>query len=170
MSGARFSKTLLKMKKLIVNLFAFVMLTVANTTFATNPTLDDALITLPAGTVVSLQLNEEVNSDDFFVGNTIDFMVRSNVTVNGQVLIAAGTFAEGTITSVKNSCKGQCPEITISVENVQAVDGQRVNLNSKPHKVKARCCNSCGKQGEQAVIQIGTGISARVMDNTTING
>ena len=158
------------MKKLIVNLFAFAIITLANTSFAATPNLDDALITLPAGTVVSLQVNEEINSDDFYVGNSIDFMVRSNVAVNGQVLIAAGTFAEGTITSVKNSCNGQCPEITISVDNVQAVDGQRVNLNSKPHKVTARCCNNCGNYGKQAVIQMGTSISARVMDSTTIDG
>lgn len=158
------------MKKLIVNLFSFAILTLANNSFASTPIFHDALITLPAGTVVSLQVNEEINSDEFFVGNTIDFMVRSNVTVNGQVLIAAGTFAEGMITSIKNSCNGQCPEITIAVENVQAVDGQRVNLNSKPHKVKARCCNSCGNEGEQAVIQMGTSVSARVMDNTSIDG
>jgi hypothetical protein len=161
------------MKKLFVNVFVFALMTFANSTSATsnsNPMLEDALITLPAGTVVSLSLNEEVNSDDFFVGNAINFMVRSNVTVNGKVLIAAGTFAEGTITSVKNSCNGQCPEITISVDNVQAVDGQRVNLNSKPHKMKARCCNTCGNEGEQAVIQMGTSISARVMDSTTIEG
>ena len=161
------------MKKLFVNLFVFALMAFANSTSATTdacPVLDDALITLPAGTTVSLSLNEELNSDDFFVGNAIDFMVRSNVTVNGKVLIAAGTFAEGTITSVKNSCKGECPEITISVDNVQAVDGQRVNLNSKPHKVKARCCNTCGNQDEKAVINMGTSISARVMDSTQIEG
>ena len=164
-----FTKTYFKMKKLIINLFVFATIAIANSSFAATPTLDD-LITLPAGTVVSLQLNQEVNSDEFFVGNSIDFMVRSNVTVNGKVLIAAGTFAEGTITAVKNSCDGQCPQITIKVDNVQAVDGQRINLNSKPHKVKAQCCEDCGNWGQQATIQMGTSISARVFDSIQVDG
>ena len=59
---------------------------------------NDMLITLRAGTPVSLTLNQTISSDDAQIGNVVEFLVRSNVTVNGQVVIAAGSIAEGMVT------------------------------------------------------------------------
>lgn len=127
---------------------------------------DDLLITLRAGTAVSLTLNEEFSAEDVSVGNAIDFMVRSDVTVNGQVLIAAGAIAEGWVKKVVSACDGGCngcSTITITVESVQAVDGQRIYLRSIPHTIKAPCCNG------NAQANIGANLSARVLNDVKIN-
>lgn len=131
----------------------------------------DAMVTLRAGTPISLTLNQTVNSQDVQIGNTVEFMVRSNVTVNGQVVIAAGSIAEGMVKNVVNPCPGskckeKCAKLEIVVETAQAVDGQRVYLRSIPFTVKGECCGDCN---EPAIANIGTSLSARVQNDMNIN-
>ena len=125
---------------------------------------DDQIIILRAGNFVSLELAQEVDIASVYTGNTLDFMVRSNVTVNGIVLIAAGSIAEGRVSKVEKSCSGKCYAITVIVNNVQAVDGQRVNLRSTPYIMKSNCCDG------PAVLNIGTPISANVLNDIKIEG
>ena len=121
------------------------------------------LVNLTAGTIVNVTLNESIDAESISVGNSLDLMVRANVTVNGKVLIAAGATATGWVKSVKKACGGKCAEITITVENAMAVDGQMVNLRSIPHVVKAPCCDGTAKA------DIGTNLSARVLNDIKIN-
>ena len=138
--------------------------------FTTSAPVLEQLVTLRAGTAVSLALNENVDADRVEIGNTVEFLVKSNVTVNGQVLIAAGSIAEGMVKDVTKSCakckKDRCSKLVIAVETVQAVDGQNIYLRSIPLTVSADCC--CGKK-EAAVANIGTKISARVQNDVNIN-
>ena len=129
----------------------------------------DILITLRAGTPVSLTLNQTISSDDAQIGNVVEFMVRSNVTVNGQVVIAAGSIAEGMVTDVTKTCDKcaeDCAKLVISVETAQAVDGQRVYLRSIPLTIKGECCGNCN---EPAVGNIGHVVSARVQNDSPID-
>ena len=150
------------------NFFASALLLVAQLSFAASiPAPSMQMITLRAGTAVSLTLNETFNAEDVSVGNAIDFMVRSNVTVNGKVVIAAGAIAEGWVKDVKGACDGTCKgcaTITITVESVQTVDGQRIYLRSIPHVIKAPCCRGAANGN------IGTNLSARVLNDIIING
>ena len=123
------------------------------------------LVNLTAGTQVSLTLNETFSADEVSVGNSLDFFVRSNVTVNGKVLIAAGATATGWVKKVKTACDGKCSEITITVESVQAVDGQTVNLRSIPHVITVPCC---GSNKTNANANIGANVTARVLNDTRI--
>lgn len=162
------------MKNLVLNLLVVIAFAFTNNATANNPTCpnDDTpptIINVKAGTIVSLQLNEEIRAAEIEVGNTLDFFVRSNVTVNGKVVIASGSIAEGWVKKVTKGCNGKCATITITVENVQAVDGTRVYLRSVPHKVTANCCDSCGNSPNDAVLQIGTKISARVLNDVDID-
>ena len=130
----------------------------------------EQLVMLKAGTIVSLQLNDQISSEEVEIGNAVEFTVRSNVTVNGKVLIAAGSIAEGWVKDVQKSCDGchkkdQCAKLVLTVENVQAVDGQRVNLRSIPHTVTGKCC--CG--GGPAIAKLGTVLSAKVLNETKID-
>jgi hypothetical protein len=129
---------------------------------ATTLQMDDQIVILRAGNAVSLELAQEVEVSSVYTGNTIDFIVRSNVTVNGLVVIAAGSIAEGRVAKVEKSCDGKCYAITIVVNNVQAVDGQRVNLRSTPHIMKSTCCDGPG------VLSIGTPLSATVLNDIKI--
>lgn len=152
------------MKNSILNFFAILLFS-----FASTAATAQCCQTLTAGSVVSLTLNEEVSSDEIQVGNSLDFFVRSNVTVNGKVVISAGSIAEGWVKKVTRGCDGRCANITITVENVQTVDGQRINLRSIPHKVKANCCSDCGNYPNAATLTMGANISARVLNDAQIN-
>lgn len=159
-------------KSALFTLFAFV--SVAMMSFTTIAPETAALeevqvITLRAGTPVSLTLNQTVNADDVQIGNTVEFIVKNNVTVNGKVVIAAGSIAEGMVKDVEGTCKKckkreYCSKLEITVETAQAVDGQNVFLNSIPMVIKGDCC--CG---EPAKANIGTALSARVRNDIKIN-
>ena len=123
-------------------------------------------VNILAGTIVSVTLNEEIYIDEMQIGNAIDFFVRSNVVMAGKVVIQSGAIAEGWIKKVETSCDGSCKKITITVENVQAVDGQRIYLRSIPHVVKINCCGKKGKKA--AIVPLGTNLSARFLNNETI--
>ncbi|MCB9264987.1 MAG: hypothetical protein H6558_08180 [Lewinellaceae bacterium] len=127
-----------------------------------------AFVTLYAGTPVYLTLNQEVSSADVEVGHTVDFLVRSNVTVGGKVLIAAGSIAEGRVTKVVKSCgrrcNERCAEVAIAAESVQAVDGQRIYLRGVPYEVKADCFSDT-----PAVANVGEPVSSRILNNVKIN-
>lgn len=131
--------------------------------FASPPALSPLqLLTLTAGTQVSVMLNEAVDVKSVAIGNALDFTVRSNVYVNGQVVIAAGSIATGWVKNLKKTCGGKCIEITISVESAQAVDGQTVNLRSIPHTAKATV--------SEGTVNIGTNLTANVLNDIKING
>ena len=121
------------------------------------------MITLTAGTQVNVMLNEAIDGESVAIGNALDFTVRSNVTVNGKVLIAAGATATGWVKNVKKACGGKCAEITITVESATAVDGQTVNLRSIPHIVRVPCCDGT------TTANIGTNLTARVLNDLKIN-
>ncbi len=123
-------------------------------------------VTVLAGTILSVSLNEELYIDELQVGNAVDFFVRSNVTVAGKVVVQSGAIAEGWVKKVETSCDGACKKITITVENVQAVDGQRIYLRSIPHVVKVNCCGKKAKQ--EPIVPLGTNLSARFLNNEMI--
>lgn len=122
------------------------------------------IINLTAGTQVSLMLNEAIDGESVAIGNALDFSVRSNVVVNGKVVIAAGSTATGWVKNIKKACGGKCAEITITVESATAVDGQTVNLRSIPHIVRVPCCDGT------TTANIGTNLTAHVLNDIKING
>lgn len=151
-------------KQFFLSVFTLLAFVLNLSAVPTCPVPSDALVTLTAGTTVSFTLNEDLDPTTLSAGNAIDFMVRSNVTVNGKVVIAAGAIAEGWVKKVTSGCNGQCSLITVTVENVQTVDGQRINLRSIPHTFKAPCCDNT-----QGTMSIGTNLSARVLNDVKIN-
>ena len=151
-------------KQFFLSVFTLLTLAFNLSAAPTCPVPSDAMVTLRAGTTVSFTLNEDLDPTTLSAGNAIDFMVRSNVTVNGKVVIAAGSIAEGWVKKVSSGCNGQCAQITVTVENVQTVDGQRVNVRSIPHTFKAPCCDNT-----QSTMSIGTNLSARILNDVKVN-
>ena len=154
-------------KQIFLFLFAVLLSTqVFSNTIDSSPRMEEepnVMVTLKTGTEVFLTLNESLNSDYLAPGNAVDFFVRSNVTVNGKVVIAAGATANGWVKKMHKSCNGQCMEITITVESAQAVDGQSVNLRSVPHKISVPCC------GNATQADPGVNLRARVLNDVKIN-
>ena len=143
---------------------AFVLISFLNHTMAS----DQGPIIIYAGTPVYLNLNQTISSAEVEVGHIVEFLVQSHVTINGQVVISAGSIAEGRITKVVKTCGKnchiRCAQITIEAETVQAVDGQRIYLRSSPLTVKGKCYGD-----DPAVAKLGTTLSARILNNIKIN-
>lgn len=123
-----------------------------------------AIITLQAGTSLSFTLSEELESIDAEIGNVVELRLRGNVTVNGMVVLRDGAIAEGEVTRVKRNCGDGCIEsISITVNTVQAVDGQRISVQGSHFKRSAQC-DSC-----TATIHSGTRLKATVLNDNQIN-
>ena len=119
-------------------------------------------IVLPSGTAVTVELNEQTAAEDVAVGNALEFKVRGDVRVNGKVVIKHGSRATGRVKNIKKGCNSKCFEITFTVEEVEAIDGQMVPLNSSPHIVKAPCCDG------NTLAQIGTLVRANTMGEVEV--
>lgn len=133
------------------------------------------IVTLRGGTVITAEVIDEVVSSDLEVGNIIRMEVRGNVTVNGKVVIADGAMAEGKVLRLQKDCAYGKPSIQITLETVQAVDGQRVRLRGTAQKATAPCeckkkkkCNDCSSSCN-AVIRPGTSLNANVLSDININ-
>ena len=60
---------------------------------------------LPAGTLVSIRLDQAVNSEDLNVGDSVPATVSSPVTVDGNVIVSTGARAKLKVTAVDNTAK-----------------------------------------------------------------
>lgn len=86
-------------------------------------------VNLNAGTNIPLETVSMIQSDLVSVGQTIDFRVKYDVKVDGQVAIPAGSIAKGQVMRAQKA-KGLGKEgfVEIQIKSVTAVDGQEVFL------------------------------------------
>lgn len=138
-------------------------------------------VTLKAGTPVILATVETVSSKTTVSGNTVDFKVVTDVIVDGNVVIPAGTIAKGQASNVsKASAIGKGGEITVGINNINALDGTLVPLSganiSASGKNKVGLAIVCGIctlfgfliPGSQAELPAGSQTQAVVMSNTMV--
>ena len=138
------------------------------------------VVVLKAGTMVSLELVNEVTSD-MKAGQTVDFRVVADVKADGKVVIPAGTIAKGqVISSSKNTLLGGEGEVTVQVKSVNAVDGTRVALSGSSLTAEGEnklvvsivltllCWIGFLLKGGKGVLAPGTTFDATVVGNTDI--
>ena len=94
-------------------------------------------ISLWAGTVVILELVQTLDNKTLSEGNIVRFKVVEDVVVNNKILIHAGVAAYGKVRRIELCGNDNCTEIFIVAENVQAVDGQTVNLSGIEQSFRA---------------------------------
>jgi len=138
-------------------------------------------VTLPAGTRVELETVHTINSQ-IQVGESVDFKVRADVTIDGKVLIKAGSIAKGNVMSIsKPKGLGKEGKVEIQVKNVVAADGKIVPLSassiSREGEDKATlsillglfiCILFLFMKGKDGVIPAGTATDAVVASNMKI--
>lgn len=94
-------------------------------------------IELRAGTPISVELIQNLNSTDLTAGQTVDFRVKFDVIVKKKRVITAGSIGKGQITKVsKRKMFGKPGVLEIQAQYVQAVDGQLVPLTGMALKVR----------------------------------
>ena len=86
-------------------------------------------IILKSGTVIPLENRSELNSDFVSDGQTVEFTVSRDVTVDGKIVIARGSLAKGQINSfTPKKGLGKGAMMSIDIKSVTAVDGQEIYL------------------------------------------
>lgn len=156
------------MKKYMLSALVVTVTTVATWASNTTPTIPTPyeiaikMVSLKAGTLVFLELDEKLYSDEVTIGKSVRFKVRTNVMAEGKVVITTGSLAIGRVKNVKAQTYNNPAEVTIELTYVQAVDGQQVALNGTEQVIKGQFPS----QGTE--INAGTSITANVMNDIDI--
>jgi hypothetical protein len=97
-----------------------------------------ARLTIPDGTPVQLQLAESISSAHARVGEPLNFVVVKDVSVEGFIVIPAGTVASGSVTGVKHKrFMGMGGKVALKLNSVELVNGERVGMRARM-EVKGR--------------------------------
>jgi hypothetical protein len=154
------------MKKVIFAiLFAFVSTFTFAHTALTNPipTFDSIVVKVKAGTTIYLELVNDFNTETAQVGNLIQLKVRSRVKVKGKTVVENNVLSLGRITEVSTSSANRSGSAKIEVRDVQAVDGQMINLNAT-YQLSPNCA-----AGQGCTVPAGFIITAHTMDAEEID-
>lgn len=162
--------------KSIAVFMSFAMLTMSFTMPPSNK------VVLKAGTPIPMILQSTITSDNAKSGQIVQFMVLSDIIVDGQIVIRGGSTVEGQISKVKkNGLLGTPGELSVVVRSVQAVDGTMIYLNNASlydegdNKLAVSivitlfCIFGFLIKGGEAELPYGTQITATVLSNTEIN-
>lgn len=84
---------------------------------------------IKTGTVVDLQSVQTVYARDVEVGDNVKFRVVNDVKAGSEVLIPAGTLADGIVTEAKkSSLAGTKGRLSVDIKNLTLADGVKVPL------------------------------------------
>lgn len=122
-----------------------------------NPPKKERKITIKRGTKITLQLNDNVSSQENELGNVVEMMVMMDVKVNGKTVVASGTFAEGLVTDARRAgIFGKGGRIELEGINIRSIDGQRIPIKSV--KVKKQGKNRKGMAWGMSILIPAAGI------------
>lgn len=86
---------------------------------------------LEDGTQVHLVLSENLSSADAVTGQTVEFEVVDDVTVNGFVVIPHGSTAWATITDAEHKRRmGRAGKLDLNIDKVRLADGAKAMLRA----------------------------------------
>lgn len=84
-------------KKMLSLFLSFVLIALQ-----VSPVLAES-IKIPAGTPITIYVNEEIDADDVQVDENISFSVQDPVYINNKLVIKSGTLVVGQVTKLKNN-------------------------------------------------------------------
>ena len=97
-----------------------------------------ALLTVPSGTSLEVQLNETLNSGTTTVGENFSAAVVEDVMVDGHVAIPAGSTLSGSVTEVKAAKHGAGnAQMTIGFNRLDLPGGYSTNVVASLSKASA---------------------------------
>jgi hypothetical protein len=86
---------------------------------------------LEDGTPVHLVLSQNLSSADAVTGETVEFEVVDDVTVNGFVVIPHGATAWATVTNAEHKKRmGRAGKLDLNVDKVRLADGEKAMLRA----------------------------------------
>ena len=91
----------------------------------------DSFILLRKGTPITLELMEDLSSNEADKGSTVEMSVYIPVKSGDATLIKTGVYAEGEIRDARRAgIFGRPGRISVVALTVTAIDGQRISLDS----------------------------------------
>ena len=82
-------------------------------------------------TPVKLRFNRTVSSADAHVGDTVDFEVLQDISVNGTLVISKGSFAFGTVTEAQPKRRmARGGKLEINIDNVKLLSSEKAALRA----------------------------------------
>lgn len=127
------------MKRLITSIFCLFSLSIFS--FANGPIECTNNIDLCAGTQVVLETGTRLNSRTATVGQLIKCKVKTNVVVDGQIVVRTGATALARISKIQDYTYNEAESISIVPISVQAVDGQQLALHGGEQTIKGQFPN-----------------------------
>jgi hypothetical protein len=86
---------------------------------------------LEDSTPVKMRLNRTISSADSKVGDTVDFDIVQDISVNGTLVIAKGGLAYATVTEAQAKRRmGRAGKLDINIDNVKLVTGDKAALRA----------------------------------------
>jgi hypothetical protein len=96
-------------------------------------------VKVPKGTIVTLELNKSISSEDIEVGKIISVSAYLSVYVEGQEVILRGSAGEAIVKKVKKRRGyGRGGFIEIEAHNVMLYDNTRIRIKGEPFKNEGR--------------------------------
>jgi hypothetical protein len=98
-----------------------------------------AQVVISDGTKIRVRLEENLSSETTEMGQVVDFAVTQEVRVGDAVVVANGARATGSITLVEPKRRlGRAGKLDFSIDRVQMVDGNWLNVRYTPHKNRGK--------------------------------
>jgi hypothetical protein len=95
------------------------------------PTASPKGFALEDGTPVKLGLGRSLSSADAHAGDSVDFEVAEEVSINRIVVIPKGSPASGTVTTAHAKRRmGRGGKLDVNIESVQLADGEKATLRA----------------------------------------
>jgi hypothetical protein len=86
---------------------------------------------LEESTPVRMRLNRTISSSDAKVGDTVDFEVLQDISVNGTLVIAKGALAYATVTEAQAKRRmGRAGKLDINIDYVKLITGDKAALRA----------------------------------------
>jgi len=102
-----------------------------------NQAVPPQTLTLPAGTVVRVRVDEWLSSDRNLTGDSFSAVLSEPIVVNGWVVARRGQAQTGRVSLVKKSHAGGASQLGVDLPELTLVDGQQVPLQTQLFQTSA---------------------------------
>jgi hypothetical protein len=103
-----------------------------------NQTVLPQSLTLPAGTVVRVRIDEWISTDRNVIGDSFSAVLDQPIVVDGWVVARRGQAQTGRVTQVKKAHGGGTSQLGVDLPELTLVDGQQLPLETQLSQTSAR--------------------------------
>jgi hypothetical protein len=116
-------------------------------------------VTLPAGTLVNVRLQERLSSEQNQAGDTFFATIEQPVVIDGFIIAERGARVEGRVTELERSGKVKgTARMVVELTKLNTSDGQKVNIRTASFERKAESST----KSDAAKVGIGAVLGAAI--------